>query len=504
MTESSLNQPAVSATAAAPAPALDPPAEGPFLVPNLADRAGLLEYFNALAPERERWLRKNHYYHAQLARIFRFIIPEGSSVLEIGCGLGQLLEAVEPGRGVGIDLSPEMIRRARQQRPHLEFQVADLESLCLEEKFDYIIISDLIGFLWDVQRSFANLRKVCTPRTRIVISHYNLAWEPVLRTCERLGLKARQPVLNWLGAADIENLLRLAGFEVVRRNHRILAPLYLPLLSSFLNRWVVNLPGFRQLSLLDVVVARPKPEPNGKQYSVSVVVPCRNERGNIEAAALRTPRLGSRTEIIFVEGNSSDGTLDEIRRVIAAHPELDLKLIPQGDGVGKGDAVRKGFAAATGDILMILDADLTVEPEELAKFYDALVSGHGEFIHGSRLVYPLAREAMRFLNKLGNKLFSLAFTYLLDQRVKDTLCGTKVLFRRDYETIARQRSYFGDFDPFGDFDLIFGAAKLNMKIIEVPIHYRERTYGSTNISRFKHGWLLLQMTLYALRKIKFV
>jgi glycosyltransferase involved in cell wall biosynthesis len=179
-----------------------------------------------------------------------------------------------------------------------------------------------------------------------------------------------------------------------------------------------------------------------------------------------------------------------------------ITLLHQGDGIGKGDAVRKGFAAATGDVLMILDADLTVPPEDLPKFFEALTSGKGEFINGTRLVYPMERQAMRTLNHLGNKFFSLAFTWLLEQRFRDTLCGTKVLFRRDYERIAANRHYFGDFDPFGDFDLIFGASRLNLRIVEVPVRYRERTYGVTNISRFRHGWLLLRMCLVAFRKLK--
>ena len=237
---------------------------------------------------------------------------------------------------------------------------------------------------------------------------------------------------------------------------------------------------------------------------MSVIIPARNERGNIETAVRRTPRLGSGTEIIFVEGNSNDGTAEEIERVIAAYPDRQITHIPQGDGRGKGDAVRKGFAAARGDILMILDADLTVAPEELPKFYNALMSGHGEFVHGSRLVYPMQKQAMRSLNIVANKFFSIAFTYLLEQRFKDTLCGTKVLFAQAYRQIAANRSYFGDFDPFGDFDLIFGAAKLNLKIVEIPIRYYARIYGTTNISRFKHGWLLLQMSAFAMRKLKFV
>lgn len=468
------------------------------------DRSQLVEYFDSLASERDRWIAANPYYHQQLATSFSFYIPPGQSVLEIGSGTGQLLHALRPRRGVGIDISANMVRIAQQKFPHLEFRVDDIEQLRLEEKFDYVVVSDLIGFLYDVQRAFENLHRVCTSRTRIVISYYNFVWEPILRTGELLGLKAKQPVQNWLAPADIENLLQLASFEVVRKTSRLLLPKKVPLMVSLCNRVLVNLPMFRKLGLVQLLVARPNSAPAQVNYTSSVIIPCRNERGNIEAAVLQTPDLGAHTELIFVEGNSTDGTAEEIERVIAAYPSRDIKLIPQRDGRGKGDAVRKGFAAAKGDILMILDADLTVDPEELPKFYDALVNGCGEFIHGSRLIYPMEQQAMRFLNILGNKFFSMTFSYLLEQRFKDTLCGTKVLFRSDYEQIAANRSYFGDFDPFGDFDLIFGAAKLNLKIVEIPIHYHARTYGATNISRFRHGWLLLRMSWFAMRKLKFV
>lgn len=467
-------------------------------------KQALIEYFDAHAAERDRWVSRHAYYHRQLAHHFGLVIPCGQSVLEIGCGAGQLLAALEPQRGLGIDLSPKMVATARQKFPKLEFRVGDVEQLDLDEKFDYVVLSDIISYVHDVQQALTALQRVCHSRTRLVISSYNALWQPVLRFGELLGWKAKQPAVNWLGREDIGNLLDLAGYEVIRQNSRVLLPVNIPVLAPLCNQYLVSLPVFRHLALAMMIVARPKPPPATRKPSVSVIIPARNERGNIEAAVLRTPHLGSHTEIIFVEGNSSDDTATEIQRVIAAHPTRDLKLIPQGGGRGKGDAVRKGFAAATGDILMILDADLTVEPEELPKFYDALVNGQGEFVHGSRLVYPMDKEAMRFLNMLGNKFFSLAFSYLLEQRFKDTLCGTKVLYRSDYEQIAANRSYFGDFDPFGDFDLIFGAAKLNLKIVEIPIHYRERTYGTTQISRFQHGWLLLQMCVFAMRKIKFV
>jgi glycosyltransferase involved in cell wall biosynthesis len=233
-------------------------------------------------------------------------------------------------------------------------------------------------------------------------------------------------------------------------------------------------------------------------------VPCRNERGNIEDAVKRIPQMGRDTEIIFVDGNSTDGTPEEIERQIREHPERDIRLIHQGAGIGKGDAVRKGFAAAKADVLVIQDADLTAAPEDLPKFYKALRSGKGEFINGSRLVYPMEKQAMQLLNLLGNKFFGTLFTWLLGQRFRDTLCGTKMISKKDYDLIVANRSYFGEFDPFGDFDLIFGAVRQNLKVVEVPVTYRARTYGATNIARFKHGWLLLKMSWIAFKKIKWL
>lgn len=498
-------RPEAAPARSAAAPETAPDCEPAPSVPAPTRKEKLIALLDGQAHDSDRWRAKNRYYYESLERIVRFHVPPGATVLEIGCASGDLLAALSPARGVGVDISPRMIERARAKYPHLTFLAGDAEQLPVSEPFDYVILSDLIGYLEDVQRAFEQIRKVSHPRTRVIVTYYNYLWEPVLRAGDRLGMKRPQPDQNWLALADIQNLLSLAGFQTIHMGYKILLPVRIPLLSALCNRVFANLPLLRKLCLVQLIVARPAPVAVPEEtLSCSVIIPARNERGNIAQAVARTPAMGRHTEIIFVEGNSSDGTEAEIERVIAENPGRDIKLVRQGSGVGKGDAVRKGFAAATGDVLMILDADLTVPPEELPKFFRALASGRGEFINGSRLVYPMEKQAMRFLNTLGNKFFSLLFTWLLDQRFKDTLCGTKVLYRADYERIAAGRSYFGEFDPFGDFDLIFGAAKLDLKIVEVPIRYRERKYGTTQISRFRHGWLLLRMCLFAMRRIKFV
>jgi SAM-dependent methyltransferase len=469
----------------------------------------LIKYMNSMAEKRDRYIRRNALYYHDLVKFLKFNIPSGSSILEVGCGTGYLLNALQPGKGVGIDISPGMISVARKNHPHLAFHEMDVEFLLPEtlasHPFDFIIISDTIGYFEDVMRAFSELRKVTSDHTRIIITYPNFFWLPILDLAGFLRLKMVSKRFNWLDFKDISNILHLEGFEMIKTGRRFLFPKYFPVISSLFNRYLAFLPGFNFFCLTDFVITRPvRTMPlNEAGLSVSVIIPARNEQGNIANAIRRMPQIGSHTEIIFIEGHSTDNTFGEIVSTADKYcRQLDIKYARQ-SGKGKGDAVRQGFAMASGDILMILDADLTVPPEDLPKFYNAIADGYGEFINGTRLVYPMERQAMRTLNMMGNKLFSFIFSWLLGQRIKDTLCGTKAISRVNWNKLVKNRSYFGDFDPFGDFDLIFGAAKLNLKIVEIPIRYRAREYGETNISRFKHGWLLLKMVFFALNKIKF-
>jgi len=462
----------------------------------------LKSFYTDTANKRSKWNKRNRHYHRLLERYFSFFIPQGKRVAEIGCGHGDLLHAVKPAYGLGVDFSDKVIEIATQKHPELSFITQDAETLKLNEKFDYIILSDALGCFWDAQKVIQNLHQLCHSQTRLVISQHNFAWEPVIKLLEFLGLKQKQPNQNWFSNSDVINLLKLENFELVKTERKVWLPIYIPFLNFLFNRIIANLAFFDKLGLVNIIIARPVVAKDSPA-SVTIVVPARNEAGNIENAIKRTPDFGTAQEFIFIEGNSTDNTFEEMERVKAAYPEKNIKLMRQ-TGKGKGNAVREAFDVATGDVLMILDADLTMPPEELTKFYDALRYNKGEFINGCRLVYPMEKNAMRLLNLFGNKFFGMFFSFLLSQPLKDTLCGTKVLYRKDYETIKANRSYFGDFDPFGDFDLLFGAAKQNLKMVEIIIRYKDREYGSTQISRFKHGILLFKMSFFAARKIKFI
>lgn len=460
---------------------------------------------NSQAQERDRWVARNSFYYEEDLRYMRFLVPEGMRVLDLGCGDGRLLAALNPSYGVGVDFSPNMVAIAKKKYPDLEFHEGDVENpdviTGLSGTFDIIILSDTIGSLEDCQTALSQLHGLCTPDTRLIVAYYSRMWAPILRVARSLGLQMPQAAQNWLSTEDISNLLALSDFQVVKREWRQLLPRRLLGLGYFFNRYVAPMAVIRRVCLRNYIVARPAVNLARAPMSATVLIPCRNERGNIEPAVQRIPHFCADMEILFVEGHSQDRTLEEIQRVIQAYPHLDIKVLVQ-DGKGKGDAVRKGFANARGEVLMILDADLTMPPEALPKFYNVLISGKGEFVNGSRLVYPMEDEAMRFLNLLANQVFSWLFSWLLNQRFTDTLCGTKVLTKKHYEQIAANRSYFGDFDPFGDFDLIFGASKLNLKVVEIPITYANRQYGETQISRFRHGLMLLRMVVFAFKKLK--
>jgi len=459
-------------------------------------------HWDALSAREGGWFSRG--YHRRMEQVYRFLVSPGQRVIELGCGRGDLLAATKPAHGVGVDFSGGMIEQARQRHPDLNFVQADVTNLDLPDKFDVVILSDLIGELWDVQAVLRNVTRLCHRHTRVIVNFFSRLWQLPLAAARRLGLASPSLEGNWLAPEDVINLLSLADLEVIRHWTEYLWALPIPGVSGFCNRILARFWPFRQACLANFIVARLSPclLPAANPPKVSVVVPARNEAGNIGPIIQRTPEMGSGTEIIFVEGHSRDRTYEAIEAAIKNSPHRSCQLHRQ-SGKGKADAVRLGFANATGDVLMILDADMTVAPEDLPRFVDAIVSHKGEYINGVRLVYPMQKRAMRFCNLLGNKFFSLAFSWTLGQPIKDTLCGTKVLWREDYQRLVANRSYFGDFDPFGDFDLIFGAAKLNLKMVDMPIRYRERVYGETNISRWHHGLILLKMLLFGIKGLKF-
>lgn len=469
----------------------------------------VLTFFDATATQRDSWKAQNAYYHAAIESLCAGMVPPGAAVLEIGCSTGDLLHAVRPGFGVGLDISARTIEVARDKYPQYHFFVGDAEALPLGRCFDYILMSDLLGYLGDVWMAFQSLNAVVDLDSRLLITFYNPIWRPALALGEKLGLKMPYGTENWLTPRDVEEQLYLADFEVETQGSILLLPRHVPFMTRLVNEHVARQKWAHPLCMVHYILARPARQPSiMENLTCTVVVPCRNEVDNVQGAVTRMPEMGSHTEIIFVDGASTDGTPQLIESLIKQYQDCkDIKLIHQVPAAGnlpsgKGDAVRQGFLAASGDVVMILDADLTVPPEDLPKFFWPLAQGKADFVNGTRLIYPMEDEAMKTVNHFGNVFFSLVFSWLLDRRISDTLCGTKAMRKKDSEAIIANRDYFGDLDLFGDFDWLFGAARLGLRIVEVPVRYCRRTAGLSKIRVLKHGWLFARMCLVGFRKFK--
>ncbi len=448
--------------------------------------------------------KKNIFYHSNVGRLVRSLVFRESSLVEFGSRGGELLRNLPNKNKVGVECNKDYLSlNVKRKRKANVYHEADFWKKYGRSKFDVIILNNNLSETEDIQTLLSKLKNISRPDTKIIVIFFNYLWKPILDITQKLKLRMpyfREP--NWLSVEDVKALFAIEDFDEVKSGKKILIPIHIPLIADFANRYLSVLPIVGHLSLLNYLVfkcKRPK-----KDYSSSIIIPLRNEEGNIRGLINKIPRFGKSQEIIFVEGNSTDNTYSAVKKEMLNYKgEMKIFLHKQ-RGEGKADAVRLGLSRARNEILITFDGDLTVDPGELPKFYKALVSDKGDFVMGSRLVYPLESQAMRTLNVLGNKLFGLVFSYVLNQPIKDTLCGTKLLFRRDYEKINYMRKYFGKLDPFGDFELIFGASKLNLKILEIPVRYKQRTYGETNIKRFVHGIMLFRMVVIALRKLKFI
>jgi hypothetical protein len=448
--------------------------------------------------------RKNRilsYYTKSIGKAFKFIINKNSKVLIINSGRSFPVGYVNEESSTIVDYSSILLDNIKSNFKKIKSFCDISENINIDEKFDYIVINDLNNII-DISKTLINIKISCTNSTRVILTSYNPWWSPILQLASFLKLRPKLINPSWLNESDIKLFLSNAGFENIKTYREILIPIYIPFISYLLNNFICRLPFIRRLCFIKMHVARSLF--NGGEargYSVSIVIPCKNEAENIPYIFSRIPQIGISTEIIFCDDLSTDNTFNVIKNHMAMYPHINARII-KGPGISKAENVWTGFNESTGDILFILDADLTVMPEELFYFYNAISSGKAEFINGTRLIYPMQSNSMRSINMIGNIIFGFIFTFIIGQRITDTLCGTKVFFRSDWEKISKFVGSWGIKDRWGDFDLLFGASKCSLKIIEIPVHYQERKYGKTKmISVFKNGFRMLWISINAFVKI---
>jgi len=453
------------------------------------DFATMARLFDDLAPQYDFWKNKNYYFYQEIERFYKSIIPEGKNVLEISTADGYILNSLKPAHGVGLSMSARMAEKAKEKYQHLNFINTTIEDYKAEAQFDYVVIYNFLEYVFDLFDFCSTLHAKVSSGTKIMLTCINPLWRPIMGFAARFKMRAPIEMKNFVTYRDVENIVSVSGFEVIESGYRMFLPIKIPFISHFLNKLIPRLPFLRHLCLVQYIIARPKQNSTiDRSLSCSVVIPCHNEEGNIEECINRVPELGDYTEILIVDDGSTDNTANIVREIQKRKDNVNLiSYIPN---KGKGHAVRTGFSAGKGDIQMILDADMAVLPEELTKFYNVLASHQAEFVNGSRMIYDMVPGAMKFLNYLGNKVFGIILSFIIGQRNTDTLCGTKAFYKKDYKSFKMGRC------PWGDFDLLFEAAKMKLKTIEMPVHYYPRVQGESKMKAFKHGLLLLRMCWY--------
>ena len=453
-------------------------------------------HFDEIASNYDYWKEKNSYYYDTIKTFVSRIIPPESSVLEVGCGTGEILDIVQPVRGVGIDISAKMVELAKQKFPQHTFIHSPIEDLQIDEKFDFIILVDVADHVYDIMDVFGVLYRFCKPTTRIILTTINPWWDPILMFMEKIGAKMPEGPHNFVEKGNLAKILELMDFSVSYSGYMLLFPKKIPFLSFLVNALGTRTWGLKKLSSMQYMLIQPSVKnETDLGMGCSVVIPCHNEQDNIEDAVRRIPKMGRETEIIVVNDGSTDHTAQKVKEL---QGEIkNLKLIDYSPNRGKGYAVKKGFEDASQEILMILDADISTLPEELPRFFHPLNKGMCQFVNGTRMVYPMENQSMRILNLFGNKIFGFIMSFITQQNLTDTLCGTKALYKSDFKRIQ------WGLDKWGDFDLLFSAAKRGSRIMEVPVHYMSRKSGESKMKSFRHGLHLLRACFLGFKELVF-
>ena len=371
----------------------------------------------------------------------------------------------------------------------LDLNDSKLTSLStINKKYQRIILTDVVENYDDVFALLNIVSNLLTIDGKLIISSINTKYLILSRTLEFLKLKDSNENTSYIHVKKIRNITSGVGLEYQKFYTKQLFPFSFFYVGNVINK-IMEIISFQlNLGIKTYIIFRPAIITNSKN-SKSIIIPAKNEEGNLVELVSRIPKFEN-TEIIFSYGKSKDNTLKVMKQITQSNKLFKFKLVKQTKN-GKANAVWEALNVVENDLIAILDADISVDPETLSDFFDIIEKNNADFVNGTRLIYDMEKNSMRFLNRIGNRFFQFFISKIIKEALTDSLCGTKVFKKSYLNDLYFWQNIFGKKDPFGDFDLIFAAAYSGQKIVEMPIVYRERKYGTTQIARFKDGFKLL-------------
>lgn len=367
----------------------------------------------------------------------------------------------------------------------------DLNKILINNtKYDCIVLSDMFEVNDDILGLLKLLKKNLNNDGTILLTSITPIWDGVLSILEMLNLKNKSKKRSYIHLNKLSAVLDTINFQITGKRTRQYFPFKLFYFGNIINNFLEIILYFFNFGIRSYFTIKEIEDTAEKDVlSKTIIVPAKNEEGNLNELINRIPYLGNNVEVIISCGISNDNTLGMAKSLKSDN--FIIKVIEQ-TSKGKANAVWEACEQSSNDLIAILDADLSVDPEELSSFFELIETKKCDFVNGTRLIYSMEKGSMRFINNFGNRLFQYVVSKIIRLPLTDSLCGTKVFKKNLYEKIKKWQSVVKIKDPFGDFDLLFAAAYSSQKIVEYPIHYRARKYGTTQIRRFKDGFKLIK------------
>ncbi len=366
---------------------------------------------------------------------------------------------------------------------------------------DTVVISDIEHQL-NPAKNLLNLSRIVGDNTKIILLSKNMVWMILIKIL-KLFFSFSPKKNNFLPSSYLDNLYSSCNLELIRQEKIIALPINIPFLTKIINR-IFRLPllNFFCMSNIAILKKKIKNSSNHKDLKISFIIPCKNEQDNIKVFEQKINENTEPDEYLFGDDNSSDKTSDEIDKLI--EKLSDKKIIKyNGPGICKSENVYKGIDLSSGDIIVIYDADHTVSFEDIKFSVSIMKKTNVDFINCTRMIYPQKDGAMKFANFIGNTIFASLFSLLFKKKITDTLCGTKIFYKKDWEKIKENTSQWGMKDLWGDFDLLIGAYKNNLKITEVPVTYYERRENETKMTSLISNTLrMFFIVIYSYYKLR--